>query len=213
MQELAEKLANCDRASELAELRKIYTPENLREATKLLIPAQKIKIKQWILMLNECKQIANVYCDGSGTQKKPGGWGVAIEFDNGTWHEFGGYYPAETTNQQMELLAAINACMWLNSIGVYYKVFILSDSEYTVKGIKYWVKGWQQNGWKNKEGKPVANRQFWEQLASVNKPIFKFEHIPGHNGIEGNERADKIAGHCRKSEQHFGECPYNRNLA
>lgn len=203
-------LRACENSSMLADVRGIFPAEVLKQSVKLLSPLERLRIKQWVLMLNDNLLVRGVYCDGSGTQHKPGGWGVAIEFDNGIWLEFGGYYPANTTNQQMELLA-IGACQWLNTMKIDYPITIYSDSEYTIKGIKYWVKGWTQNGWLTKDGRSVSNRQFWEKLSELNHQNFRFEHVPGHSGIEGNERADKLAGMARKSQQNIGECPFNRH--
>jgi len=119
----------------------------------------------------------------------PGGWGVLLRYGEHEKELFGG--EAATTNQRMELQAAIEALKALkkpNAITLY------SDSKYVIEGITSWIHGWKRNGWKNAAKKPVSNDDLWKELDALNHcHDVSWQWIKGHAGHEGNERADALA--------------------
>jgi ribonuclease HI len=139
------------------------------------------------------RQIKNFYTDGACSGNPgPGGWGTVVYFKDGSIYEMGG---AETpsTNNRMELLAAIQALKVLKASGQTEPVTLYTDSEYVKNGITKWIKGWKKRGWKNAEGKAVANQDLWETLDAVNSPSVDWQYVRGHSGNAGNERCDAIA--------------------
>ena len=137
-----------------------------------------------------------IYCDGACSGNPgPGGWGSIVVTNSGQVHELGGGHPS-TTNNQMELTAAIEALRELKDRPG--EIFLYTDSVYVIRGITQWIWGWQRNGWKTADGKEVSNREHWQELASLVAPRKKPNHITwryarGHTGIPGNERCDEIA--------------------
>lgn len=139
-----------------------------------------------------------IYCDGSSIGNPgPGGWGAVVA-DGARAKELGGY-KNDTTNNRMELTAAIESLRILKNASA---VSIHTDSSYVINGITKWVKGWVKNGWLTKEKKDVLNRELWQELVKVSeKHDVAWKHVKGHSGIELNERADMIAnGFARKEE-------------
>lgn len=137
--------------------------------------------------------IQNVYTDGACSGNPgPGGWGVVVYFTDGSIYELGGA-EAETTNNRMELQAAIAALKLLAIIGQTEPVTLYTDSEYVKKGITQWVKGWKRKGWKTSQGAAVLNQDLWETLDRLNSTQVQWEYVRGHAGNEGNERCDAIA--------------------
>jgi ribonuclease HI len=139
-----------------------------------------------------------IYCDGSSIGNPgPGGWGAVIA-DGARAKELGGY-EKETTNNRMELTAAIESLRILKNAS---SVTMHTDSSYVINGITKWVKGWLKNGWVTKEKKGVVNRDLWEELVKVStKHDVEWKHVRGHSGIELNERVDMIAnGFARKEK-------------
>ena len=140
-----------------------------------------------------------IYCDGACSGNPgPGGWGAIVGILQKQVVELGGYQP-QTTNNQMELRGAIEAIRSVeNQDG---SIMMLTDSVYVIRGITQWAYGWQKRGWMTAEGKPVSNREYWEELVSVvakrkrSFPANKINWIfvRGHTGIKGNERCDEIA--------------------
>jgi ribonuclease HI len=136
-----------------------------------------------------------IYTDGACSGNPgPGGWGALLVAKNGdtTLKErtlCGG--EAETTNNRMELIAAIEA---LNALHRPSTLTLITDSAYVKGGITGWMHGWKKNGWKTSARKPVKNVDLWEQLdeAQVRHSI-TWEWIKGHAGHWGNERADELA--------------------
>jgi len=119
----------------------------------------------------------------------PGGWGVLLRMGKHEKELCGG--EPETTNQRMELQAAIEALKALNKK---CHITIHSDSKYVIQGITEWIHGWEKNGWKNANKKPVANQDLWEALnvqAARHDVIWTW--VKGHAGHPGNERADELA--------------------
>lgn len=119
-----------------------------------------------------------------------GGYGVVIT-DGKTVEELGGH-KALTTNNEMELMAVVEALQQVVSRGL--PVAIYTDSKYVVEGATAWIFGWSRNGWQTKAGTPVANMALWQALQPLLKAVTVTWHkVPGHVGIIGNERADTIA--------------------
>lgn len=146
-------------------------------------------------------QIACLYTDGACVGNPgPGGWGVVVYFTDGRVHEMGGFEPA-TTNNRMELQAAIAALEYLAQSGQRdrtaspsgNRVVLYTDSEYVKNGITKWIKGWKRRGWKTSQDTPVLNQDLWERLDALNSPQVTWEYVRGHAGDAGNERCDAIA--------------------
>ena len=139
-----------------------------------------------------------IYCDGSsiGNPGK-GGWGSVVA-DGARAKEIGGY-EIHTTNNRMELTAAIEA---IRLIKTKAKITIHTDSQYVIQGVTKWVFGWIKNGWQTKEKNDVLNRELWQELVEVSsKHEVEWKHVKGHSGIALNERVDQIAnGFARKEE-------------
>lgn len=139
------------------------------------------------------RTISSVYTDGACTGNPgPGGWGVVVYFGDGSVYEMGGS-EAQTTNNRMEMVAAIAALKLLATTGQTQPVTLYTDSEYLKKGITQWMKGWKKKGWKTSTGNPVLNQDLWETLDQLNSSQLHWEHVRGHAGNEGNERCDAIA--------------------
>ncbi len=145
--------------------------------------------------------IESLYSDGACKGNPgPGGWGAVAYFTNGSVSELGGSDPA-TTNNRMEMQAAIEALNFFVKSGQADPCTIYTDSEYVIKGITGWLKGWKNKGWKTSAGKPVLNQDLWEILDELSiqirqqtqgKPV-RWEYVKGHAGNIGNERCDTIA--------------------
>ncbi|MCE9643771.1 ribonuclease HI [Candidatus Parcubacteria bacterium] len=156
-----------------------------------------------------------LYADGSSLGNPgPGGWGVVALLPGGTVRELGGGVP-HTTNNRMELTAAIEG---LNAFLKEGPVEVRTDSSYVINGATKWLKGWERNGWITSAKKPVENREFWEALSALLKEgEVTFKYVPGHQGVEGNERADAIArGFAGKETIHLYQGPlsiYSVDLA
>jgi ribonuclease HI len=156
-------------------------------------------------------RITNLYTDGACSGNPgPGGWGAVAFFDDGSCHEFGGRDGA-TTNNRMEMQAAISALEFFASHHRTEQCVLYTDSEYLIKGITQWVKGWKKKGWKTAAGKPVLNQDLWEtldrldrQVQSQTKAPVSWQHVRGHSGNVGNERCDTIArGFCSGQLPHL----------
>jgi ribonuclease HI len=97
-----------------------------------------------------------------------------------------------TTNNRMELLAAIRGLEALKKPGTTARVY--TDSQYVIKGISEWVASWKQRGWKTADKKPVKNQDLWERLdALAEQHNLEWHWVRGHSGVEGNERVDQLA--------------------
>jgi len=119
----------------------------------------------------------------------PGAWG-ALLICRGRERELSGFEP-ETTNNRMELMAAIGA---LEALKRGCEVDLHSDSQYVCKGIVEWLPQWQRRGWKTAAGKPVLNRDLWERLAAqCTRHRVHWRWVRGHSGVALNERVDRIA--------------------
>jgi len=135
------------------------------------------------------------YTDGACSGNPgPGGWGVVLEaWDNGTLVKarvLGGG-EADTTNNRMEMMAAIAA---LEALERPSAITVVTDSTYVKDGITGWIHGWKRNGWKNSAKKPVKNADLWKRLDTAQaRHQVKWEWVKGHAGHEQNERADALA--------------------
>jgi ribonuclease HI len=137
--------------------------------------------------------IKSIYTDGACTGNPgPGGWGVVVYFSDGSVHEIGGA-SSRTTNNKMEMQAAIAALEFLKASGQSQPITLCTDSEYLINCVTKWVKGWKKKGWKKADGNPVLNQDLLEILDDLNNPRVKWEHVRGHAGNIGNERCDAIA--------------------
>ena len=119
----------------------------------------------------------------------PGGWGALLKSGDHEKELHGG--EPDTTNNRMELMAAIEA---LNALKKPSKVILHTDSTYVKDGLTKWIHGWKRNGWKNAAKKPVKNKDLWLALEEANKRHqVDWRWVKGHDGDEGNERADELA--------------------
>lgn len=132
-----------------------------------------------------------IFTDGSSRGNPgPGGWG-SIVVDGETVTELGGG-DKHTTNNKMELLAAIEALAHVKHTNRFVIMYV--DSSYVVNGITKWVKGWKRNNWITSTKTPVENRDLWERLDEVSSShSITWNRVSGHAGLPGNERADEIA--------------------
>jgi len=139
------------------------------------------------------RQIKSFYTDGACTGNPgPGGWGTVVYFTDGSVYEMGGA-EAQSTNNRMELQAAIQALKVLRASGQTEPVTLYTDSEYVKNGSTKWIKGWKKKGWKTAQGQPVLNQDLWETLDELNSPLVEWQYVRGHSGNEGNDRCDAIA--------------------
>ena len=99
----------------------------------------------------------------------------------------------ETTNNRMEMMAAIKALEAIKP-GYQGSITLWTDSTYVLKGITEWIHGWKKRGWKKSDKKPVINKDLWQRLDALNaERDVNWKWVKGHAGIEGNERADELA--------------------
>ena len=120
----------------------------------------------------------------------PGGWGVVIDGYGDERVELYGS-DKDTTNNRMEMLAAIEA---LKAIEPGPKILLHTDSKYVMDGITDWIHGWKKRGWVNASKKPVRNADLWHDLIEVaGQHTIHWEWVKGHSGHPENERVDKLA--------------------
>ncbi|HET6264839.1 MAG TPA: ribonuclease HI [Usitatibacter sp.] len=131
-----------------------------------------------------------MYTDGACKGNPgPGGWGAVLEYDGNEREMFGG--DRATTNNRMELTAVIEALAALKRPS---QVILHTDSQYVMKGITEWIKGWKVKGWRTADKKPVKNEDLWRKLdAEAMRHEIKWVWVKGHSGHNGNERADALA--------------------
>ena len=133
-------------------------------------------------------QKVTIYTDGACSPNPgKGGWGAWIVEPN--LELCGGM--EKTTNNQMEMMAAVKA---LEALETRSNVTLYTDSQYLRKGITQWIKGWKRNGWRTRDRKDVKNKELWIQLDDLcQKHSVLWKWVKGHNGNEGNEKADQLA--------------------
>lgn len=143
-------------------------------------------------MENIKQNLVTVFTDGASSGNPgPGGWGAIIVTPDQQVIEIGGR-EVPTTNNRMELTAAIQALQYLSNLKAPIEIF--TDSTYVIRGITQWVWGWRKRGWITSEGKEVANSDLWKALSELcHLRKIEWKYVRGHQGTPGNERADQIA--------------------
>jgi ribonuclease HI len=137
-----------------------------------------------------------IFTDGACSGNPgPGGWGAILRWRGHEKELSGG--EAETTNNRMELMAAIAA---LEALKRPSKVELTSDSTYLRDGITKWIHGWRAKGWKTAAKKPVKNQDLWQRLdEAAKRHEVSWHWVRGHDGHAENERADQLAREAIKS--------------
>ena len=132
-----------------------------------------------------------IYTDGACSGNPgPGGWGAVI-FDNNNKQKNISGSEENTTNNRMELSAAIMA---LKEVNTNSEITIYTDSTYVKNGITEWVLKWKENGWKNSNKEPVKNKDLWEKLESLcEQHIVNWKWVKGHASNKYNNLADELA--------------------
>ena len=135
-------------------------------------------------------QAIEIFTDGACKGNPgPGGWGVLLRLGEHEKRLFGG--ELETTNNRMELLAAIRG---LEALKRPASVVLTTDSQYVMKGVREWMPNWKKRGWKTASKQPVKNVDLWQQLdALVSQHEVEWRWVRGHTGHRENELADELA--------------------
>jgi|TARA_R110002072_G_scaffold108626_1_gene235524 ribonuclease HI len=136
------------------------------------------------------ENIVVIYTDGACSGNPgPGGWGALLQYKGQMKELCGG--EAETTNNRMELTAAIKA---INALKRRSVAELHTDSTYVKDGITKWMEGWKRNGWKTAAKKPVKNQDLWLALdEAISRHQIRWKWVKGHAGDPGNEKADALA--------------------
>jgi len=136
------------------------------------------------------QEIVEIFTDGACRGNPgPGGWGVVMRYRGKERTLHGG--EADTTNNRMELMAAIQG---LEALTRPCAVNLTTDSKYVMQGITEWIEGWKRNGWKNSAKQPVKNVDLWQRLDQArSRHKVKWQWVRGHTGHPENERADELA--------------------
>ena len=136
-------------------------------------------------------RIVEIYTDGACSGNPgPGGWGAILRWGDREKEIWGGD-GGQTTNNRMELMAAIQA---LELLSRPVTVRLHTDSSYLRNGILSWLPNWKRNGWQTSDKKPVKNADLWQRLdAAVKAHQIEWVWVKGHAGDPGNERADALA--------------------
>ena len=146
-------------------------------------------------MTNEVTLFTDGACRGN---PGPGGWGAYLIFKDKEKSLYG--FEDDTTNNRMELMAAIEGLKALNRSCT---IELKTDSKYVLQGITEWMPGWKKNGWKTAAKKPVKNVDLWQLLDSeVSRHQVNWQWVKGHAGIHGNEMADQLANQA--IDEHLG---------
>jgi ribonuclease HI len=134
--------------------------------------------------------IVEIFTDGACSGNPgPGGWGAVMRFRGKERELFGG--ESETTNNRMELMAAIRA---LEALKRPVKVRLCTDSKYLLEGVTEWLPRWKERGWKTAGKKPVKNVDLWQRLEkALGRHQIEWQWVKGHAGHPENERADELA--------------------
>ena len=119
----------------------------------------------------------------------PGGWGAVLRYGDYEKDLYG--YQANTTNNQMEMMAAIEGLQALTRPS---KVILTTDSNYLRQGITQWIHGWKKRNWRTASKQPVKNKELWQQLDKIaSQHDIEWKWVKGHSGHVDNERADELA--------------------
>ncbi len=127
----------------------------------------------------------------------PGGWGGLIIFEDNSELEIGGS-EQNTTNNRMELTAAIKTLEKLKTYKLKENFKLRTDSKYVIEGYTKWIINWKRNGWKTSSGKPVQNLDLWQKIDQLRINGLIMEYVKGHSGDKQNDRVDKIATNYSK---------------
>lgn len=140
--------------------------------------------------MSAATEIVEIYTDGACSGNPgPGGWGALLRMGGHERELFGG--EADTTNNRMELTAVIRA---LEALKRPVHARVHTDSQYVQKGISEWVHSWKKRGWLTADKKPVKNEALWKELDQLSRRYqVEWFWVRGHNGHDGNERADMLA--------------------
>lgn len=132
----------------------------------------------------------HIYTDGACKGNPgPGGWGAFLTLEGVEKELFGG--EADTTNNRMELMAAIKG---LQALTRPCEVILTTDSQYVMKGINEWMDNWKKRGWRTAKKEPVKNVDLWKLLdQAIQGHAIEWVWVRGHTGDPGNERADNLA--------------------
>jgi ribonuclease HI len=135
--------------------------------------------------------VVEIYTDGACSGNPgPGGWGAVLSYGGHVRELYGGE-PDGTTNNRMELMAAIRA---LESLTRSATVELHTDSTYLRNGVTSWLPNWKRNGWRTAARQPVKNADLWQRLdVAVGRHDVAWFWVKGHAGDPGNERADALA--------------------
>ena len=141
-------------------------------------------------MSNSTKKNVEVFTDGACSGNPgPGGWGAILRYNGHERELYSG--ERDTTNNRMELLAAINA---LNTLKEPCSVDLYTDSVYVRDGISRWIDGWKNNNWRTAAKKPVKNAELWQALDTARqRHEVRWHWVKGHAGHPENERCDELA--------------------
>lgn len=170
--------------------RELFSPRSKRSSQ---LKAFDVSTQSAFVPIQTTKPDMNIYVDGACKGNPgPGGWGVFVE---GTDTRIQGRAPS-TTNNKMELTAAIEALKWVlkNDHHNSHSVTVLTDSEYVQKGITMWITAWRINGWRTSKRQAVLNQDLWKELdhlASITR--ISWQWIKGHSTSVGNNTADALA--------------------
>ena len=147
------------------------------------------KISLYNLRSLEMKNVT-IFTDGACRGNPgPGGWGVLLRYDQHEKQLFGG--EDNTTNNRMELLAAIKA---LESLRESCIIDLYTDSQYVQKGVSVWLSGWKKKNWKKADNKPVKNADLWKNLDELQaKHNITWHWVKGHSGHVENDLVDALA--------------------
>ncbi|WP_114944465.1 ribonuclease HI [Microvirga calopogonii] len=137
--------------------------------------------------------VVQAYIDGACSGNPgPGGFGVVILDRHGRAHSLSGFGGSQTTNNKMELSAAIALLDHFKAEECTFTIH--ADSQYVIKGITEWIVNWKRNNWRNAQKKPVENQDLWQELDRLaSKQQIKWQWVRGHNGNQYNEMADQLA--------------------
>ncbi len=127
----------------------------------------------------------------------PGGWGALIIFEDKSELEIGGS-EQNTTNNRMELTAAIKTLEKLKTYKLKENFKLRTDSKYVIEGYTKWIINWKRNGWKTSAGKSVQNLDLWQKIDQLRIHGLIMEYVKGHSGDKQNDRVDKIATNYSK---------------
>ena len=132
----------------------------------------------------------DIFTDGACSGNPgPGGWGAVLRYGDVEKELSGG--EQQTTNNRMELLAAISA---LDALKAPCEVDLYTDSKYVRGGITSWIKAWKRNGWRTADKKSVRNIELWQRLEqAAERHHISWHWVKGHHGHDDNERADELA--------------------